>query len=93
MDSHMNTQSSAGAGHVLRIRLAGSAEKYELLRRMISSSDSMTLASIDSTGVLTAFVATEEAQFALASSVFASGMYPLATEELTLISEGNHHAN
>ena len=85
--------STTNFGRVLRIKLAGRAEKRDVLRRIISSSDSITLAYIDPDGVLTAFVGGDEGEFTLASSVFAAGMYPLATEELALVPEGTTHAS
>ena len=84
---------SLDSGRVLRIQLAGRPEKRDLLRRIISKSDSVTLASIDSEGVLTAYLADDEGEMDLASSVFASGMYPLKTEELGLVAGGSRYAS
>lgn len=80
-------------GRVLRITLGGAPEKRELLRRILAGSGSVTLAAIDSEGVLTAFLEDWEAELDLASSLFASGMYPLNTLDLGIPAEGTHHAS
>jgi hypothetical protein len=84
---------SLDSGRVLRIQLAGRPEKRDVLRRIISKSDNATLASIDAEGVLTAFLADDEGELDLASSVFASGMYPLKTEELGPVAGDGRYAS